>query len=257
MSEQPFWHVSSTALATSAELGELAPALAKAQSAIKGAVKDSANPFFKSTYADLDSVWGACREPLTTNGLAVVQSPRAEGPVVYVDTMLLHSSGQWIRGSLSVRAKDESPQAVGSCITYLRRYALQSFVGVAPEDDDGEAAMERGPEPEHVTQLRESLKQTPRRQSAPAESEPESDGIGPRVKYTKIAKEGVNDKGNWTLYAVGLTDGREGTTFSKSIYSAAKDLMEHGRVVTAKFQGKSLLAIAPQEIADSRDEAPF
>lgn len=157
---------------TSPEVNELATAMAKAQSAIKGAVKDSANPFFKSTYADLDSVWDACREPLTSNGLAIVQSPRSDGAVVYVDTMLLHSSGQWIRGSLSVRAKDESPQAVGSCITYLRRYALQSFAGVAPEDDDAEGATERQRESsttaEPVTdspiaqQLRASLNQ-PRR----------------------------------------------------------------------------------------------
>lgn len=124
----------------SEEIHEIAAALAKAQGAITGAVKDSANPFFKSKYADLASVWDACRKPLSDNGLSVIQSPEADGVRVTVETLLLHSSGQWFRNSLSVSAKEDSPQAIGSAITYLRRYVLQSFAGVAPEDDDGEAA---------------------------------------------------------------------------------------------------------------------
>lgn len=127
-------------MTTSDAINEIAAALAKAQGQMSGAVKDAANPFFKSKYADLASVWDACRHPLTANGLAVVQSPSVEGMRVSVDTLLTHTSGQWMRGTVSVTAKEDSPQAVGSCITYLRRYALQSFVGVAPEDDDAEAA---------------------------------------------------------------------------------------------------------------------
>lgn len=129
---------------TSESLNELSAALAKAQGQMSGAVKDSANPFFKSKYADLASVWDACRDALSKNGLALVQSPEVDGLRVSVDTLLTHTSGQWIKGTVSVSAKEDSPQAVGSCITYLRRYALQSFVGVAPEDDDAEAAHGRG-----------------------------------------------------------------------------------------------------------------
>jgi hypothetical protein len=124
----------------SEHVNELAAALAKAQGQIEGAVKDSANPFFKSKYADLQSVWAACRKPLSDNGLSVLQSPSTDGMRVSLETMLLHSSGQWVKGVVSVTAKEDSPQAVGSCITYLKRYALQSFAGVAPEDDDAEAA---------------------------------------------------------------------------------------------------------------------
>ena len=113
---------------------ELATALAKAQGAMEGAIRESSNPFFKSKYADLKSVWGACRGPLTTHGLSVVQSPSTDGVKVSVETLLLHQSGQWIKGTVSVSAKEDSPQAIGSCISYLKRYALQSFVGVAPED---------------------------------------------------------------------------------------------------------------------------
>jgi hypothetical protein len=127
----------------SVELNELAPALAKAQSVIKGAVKDAANPFFKSRYADLASVWDACREALTVNGLSVVQTCAGDAEVCQVTTMLLHSSGQWIRDTLTMKPKDNTPQGVGSTITYARRYALAAIAGVAPEDDDGEAAQGR------------------------------------------------------------------------------------------------------------------
>jgi ERF superfamily len=129
---------------TSETINEIATALSKAQGEMGGAVKDSANPFFKSKYADLASVWDACRGPLAKHGLAIVQSPSADGLRVSVDTLLTHTSGQWMRGTVSVNAKEDSPQAVGSAITYLRRYALQSFAGVAPEDDDAEAAHGRG-----------------------------------------------------------------------------------------------------------------
>lgn len=131
-------------MTTSESINEIAGALAKAQAEMGGAVKDSANPFFKSKYADLSSVREAVNGPLTKHGIAVVQSPSTGGAVVSVATMLVHTSGQWIRGEVSCTAKDDSPQAVGSAITYLRRYALQSFAGVAPEDDDAEAAQGRG-----------------------------------------------------------------------------------------------------------------
>jgi len=124
----------------SAQIDELSTALSKAQGLIEGAKQDAADPFFKSKYADLASVWDACRAALAVNGLAVIQSPAAEGTRVSVDTLLTHSSGQWVSGTVSVTAKEDSPQAIGSAITYLRRYALQSFVGVAPEDDDANAA---------------------------------------------------------------------------------------------------------------------
>lgn len=135
---------------TSEQINELAAALSKAQGEMGGAVKESANPFFKSKYADLASVRDAVREPFAKNGLSVVQSPSAEGARVCVETLLLHASGQWIRGTVSTTAKDETPQSVGSAITYLRRYALQSFAGVAPEDDDAEAAQGRGAKPSTV-----------------------------------------------------------------------------------------------------------
>jgi hypothetical protein len=126
-------------------INEIATALAKAQGAIKNAKKDSANPFFKSTYADLASVAEACRPQLAANGIAVVQAPSTgDDGRVSVETMLVHSSGQWMSETVSVKPKDDGAQALGSVITYLRRYSLAAFAGVAPEDDDGNAAVGHG-----------------------------------------------------------------------------------------------------------------
>ena len=127
----------------SASIGALAAALAKAQGEIKGAIKDSANPFFKSKYADLTSVKDACQEALTKYGIAVIQGPRANGAQVIVTTMLAHESGEWVSEEFSAHAKDDSPQSVMACVTYLRRGGLAAMVGVAPEDDDGESAQPR------------------------------------------------------------------------------------------------------------------
>ncbi len=121
-------------------IGALAGALSKAQAEIRGAIKDTANPFFKSKYADLSSVWEACREQLTKNGLSVVQTNKAGDGRVIVETILMHTSGEWISGELDMKPVKDDPQGIGSAITYARRYALAAIVGVAPEDDDGNAA---------------------------------------------------------------------------------------------------------------------
>ena len=125
------------------QINELATALSKAQGKITGALKDSSNPFFKTKYADLASVWDACREQLSANGLAVVQTLSNDAENIVVITTLTHSSGQWMRGSLAVKPVKSDPQGIGSAITYARRYALAAIVGVAQIDDDAEAAMGR------------------------------------------------------------------------------------------------------------------
>jgi hypothetical protein len=121
----------------------LATALALAQSEIEGASKDRENPHFRSRYADLASCWEACRKPLSKYGLSIVQLPKAEGAAVTVTTLLLHKSGEFIGESFTVTAMDSKPQSVGSALTYARRYGLSAVVGIAPEDDDAEAAQGR------------------------------------------------------------------------------------------------------------------
>ena len=136
---------------TSDAVNELATALASAQSSMGPAIKGARNPHFRSSYADLSSVVEAIREPFTANGLAWVQAPAldVEQNVVTVTTRILHTSGQWVEAEVSAvpgrgKGADLSPQSVGSCITYLRRYGLQALAGVPSADDDGEAAMGRG-----------------------------------------------------------------------------------------------------------------
>jgi hypothetical protein len=127
------------------QLAQLGAALALAQNEIEAASKDSLNPHFKSRYADLASVWEACRKALCKNGLAVLQPISGDGSQrVTVTTILLHKSGEWIAGDLTLAAAQATPQAIGSAITYGRRYGLAAMVGVAPDDDDGEAAEGRG-----------------------------------------------------------------------------------------------------------------
>ena len=128
-------------------MSELAKALHKAQGQIDGAKKDSANPHFKSKYADLTSVWDACREALQKHGLSVVQFGRtSEGGAVLV-TRLLHTSGEFVEGEIPLLNSKGDMQGLGSALTYARRYGLAAMVGVCPEDDDANAASEKPAKP--------------------------------------------------------------------------------------------------------------
>ena len=129
---------------SSATVKELATALAIVQGQLTFAKKDSKNPFFKSNYADLESVWDACRELLSANGLAIMQFPGD-----YVDgnmtltTVMTHSSGEWVAQNMSLPVSKPDAQGAGSAITYMRRYALAAIVGVVQADDDGNSASEK------------------------------------------------------------------------------------------------------------------
>lgn len=129
----------------SPDLGKFFAAVAKAQGEIGGAKKDSTNPHFKSKYADLASARDAVQEPLSKNGLALIQWPRTVDGGVEIETYLGHSSGQFMSGVLWMPCAKMDAHGVGSAITYGRRYALMAVCGVAPEDDDGNAATQGAP----------------------------------------------------------------------------------------------------------------
>jgi hypothetical protein len=126
----------------SAEIKDLAMAIVAAQAMMKPAIKDSTNPFFKSKYADLSSVWTAL-QPFNASGIAITQHPM-ESPAghITIDTQLTHNgTGQWMRSRLTMPVAKNDPQGFGSAITYARRYALGCMTGlVTEEDDDGNAA---------------------------------------------------------------------------------------------------------------------
>lgn len=125
----------------SESIKELASALSKAQGMMGPAKKDSVNPFFKSVYSDLASVINAIRDPLSSNGLSYTQDPGVEDTGwVYVETTLMHESGEWKSSMLRMMPTKSDPQGIGSCITYIKRYSLQAILGVPSDDDDGNAA---------------------------------------------------------------------------------------------------------------------
>jgi hypothetical protein len=132
---------------SSESLEKLSLALCAAQGAMGGAVKGSANPFFKSSYADLTSVIKAIKQPCFDNGLSYVQLPHRDGNSIGVVTRLMHTSGQWLEHEFTLPMVKGDPQAAGSAITYARRYALQALFGIPAVDDDGESAMIRGDKP--------------------------------------------------------------------------------------------------------------
>jgi hypothetical protein len=135
-------------IAQSESIGALAAALAAAQGEIENAGKNAANPHFKSRYADLAEILNTVRPVLSRHGIAVIQSPSFEQGETQITTLLMHTSGEWVRGTCGAPTAKMDPQGVGSACTYLRRYSLAAFCGIAQEDDDANAASgRRAPEP--------------------------------------------------------------------------------------------------------------
>lgn len=133
----------------SESIASLGKALAKAQGEVENASKASVNPHFKSKYADLAEVLNTVRPVFASCGLSFVQMPSFLDGVVSVETMLVHESGEWISETASSPITKQDAQGVGSAITYLRRYSLAAFAGIAQEDDDANASVGK-PQPKQV-----------------------------------------------------------------------------------------------------------
>jgi hypothetical protein len=119
----------------------IATALVKAQKAFGPALKTSTNPHFKSRYADLSACVEAVMGGLNDNGIALVQQLHEAEHGVTVETVFIHESGEMLNcGKLFVPATKQDAQGFGSALTYARRYSLMAACGIAPEDDDGNAA---------------------------------------------------------------------------------------------------------------------
>jgi len=139
---------------------ELSKALSTFQGKITGVKKDSVNPFFKSKYASLDTIWDTIRKPLSDNGLSVCQTLDNESGINMLDTTLMHTSGEWISGSMILNPVKDDPQGLGSAISYGRRYSLSAILGiVADEDDDGNVATK--PELKKTTTVKETTTSKP------------------------------------------------------------------------------------------------
>lgn len=126
---------------------KIAPAFIQAKKEFAPAMKDKTNPAFRSKYADLGACLEAVEDALLNNDIALYQQTFDDATGVTVETVLLHSSGEEIRGGkLHVPAAKQDPQGYGSALTYARRYSLMAACGIAPEDDDGNAASQHKPQ---------------------------------------------------------------------------------------------------------------
>lgn len=122
---------------------KLFEALAKMQGALDNATKSSDNPYFKSKYADLAQCLQTAKKPMADNGLSISQHCTFDGQFVQCVTILGHSSGQMMISTLMIPVSKKDAQGIGSSITYARRYALSSIIGLTQKDDDGEGSVGR------------------------------------------------------------------------------------------------------------------
>lgn len=271
-------------MTSSEQINELAAALSKAQGAMKNAPKDTENPFFRSRYADLASVWDACRKPLTDQGLSIIQVPevtfggepefesyrtktgderwRAKViTTVNVRTRLLHTSGQWIDDDIKAVLPSGDPQSIGSAITYLRRYALSAMVGVAPEDDDAEAATARP----NGTGYSES-NQTPAGHVRPStHSSLPAAPAGPSTDpnggiYVRHIEHIPTRKANVTRHEITLSTGEVVATIKDGLSKLAEQACRDERPVEVETKrtqyGVDLVSLKYADDAGEADEAP-
>lgn len=168
----------------SEKIDQLAAALHKAQAAAEGVVKDATNPHFRNRYASLEAVIETARPALQESGIAFTQAPGAivEG-AIEITTMLLHTSGQWMRSTLHVPLGKRDAQGVGSAITYGCRYSLMATLGLPPVDDDGEEATKPAPPP--------ARRQQARYEADDGQNDADSAVEGSRERYVKECQQRI------------------------------------------------------------------
>ena len=135
----------------SESIAAISQAIAKAQHDVENASKNAKNPHFKSKYADLAELLNTVRPVFSSHGLAIVQMPSFVDGIASVETLISHSSGEWISSICSAPVSKQDAQGVGSAITYLRRYSLAAMCGIAQEDDDANSAVGHAPQPQAQT----------------------------------------------------------------------------------------------------------
>jgi len=243
----------------SEKVENLFTALNAAQAVMSGAKKDAENPHLRSKYADLASVWDACRGPLTSNGLAVIQMPSSDGPEVTVTTLLTHKSGEWIASDLTLTSDKNTPQGAGSAITYARRYGLSAMAGIAPEDDDGNEAEGRNKKTGSREQQQEVANRKLGRPSGPPETPvEESTQKGPQavsttkdgvfLAQTKAFKDSLQEPlYRYVLKRAGYEKSNEAVTPEQKS-SLLKKLAAAQKVATVAKNGEFMPNLMPAEV---------
>lgn len=246
----------------SESISNLCAALALAQSEIVNPAKDTLNPFFRSRYSSLAACWDACRGPLSKNGLSVAQFPLADVNKITVITMLMHKTGEWMRSALTMTVPDATPQSIGSAITYAKRYAICSIVGLAPEDSDDDGAAASGtvaPKEKSKAQERPGFStgipvaQHEAEQAAKAKQAiPQVDhgDFEDLVTSAVIVKEGKDQKGDpWVLYHVSTKSHGRFSTFDSTVFEEARLAATMGVAVMIRTEvttkGPKVLGFSP------------
>ena len=203
---------------SSQSLTSLAPALVKAQKSMQAAVKDSNNPFFKSKYADLNSVMDAVKGPLHDNGLCFIQACHEHDKAIGVETIIIHESGEWLSGGeVVLPALKEDPQGYASSMTYCRRYSLSSVTGIGAEDDDGNAASQPQQQRQWGNDTRpQATRNTKERYSAPASAPPQTDSFSEPDPFADEVPDGAKQQQSAATAPLACTGC--GKTLTKSQY---------------------------------------
>ena len=211
----------------SESLKELAKALSKAQAEFTVAVKDSTNPHYRSKYADFTSVKEASQPALNANGLSVIQTPSGGPDNPALTTMLLHTSGEWIKDTYSLPVVKKDPQAFGSGITYARRYAWAAILGLATEeDDDGNKASE----PSKTVAPKVEILGGRELEQYHAEEKAASDGAKIETNiWATLIKKMVDDKEVTRADITGLNMGRVADHQALSNWTVLKEM--HARLL--------------------------
>jgi len=188
---------------------KISAALVAAQKAFGPALKTSINPHYKSKYCSLDACIEAVIDGLHANGIALIQRPQPCESGVMIETLFVHESGESLSGgTLHVPAQKNDPQGYGSALTYARRYSLCAACGIAPEDDDGNAASK--PTRAKATPSTESLT------------------VIEAVTITSITeREGETNGKKWKAYFI-EAGGKKCGTFSGTLASQATDAKDNG-----------------------------
>lgn len=195
---------------------EMIAALIEVQRELKPAVKDAQNPHFKSAYADLGSVYEACRDALAKHGFAWTCETELGDPVI-LHSLLIHKSGEEISMSLPLLNTKKDMQGLGSALTYARRYSLMSLVGICPEDDDGNGASGKSTPPQQ--------RQTPPAPKAPENRPSTKNTAGDWEKKPGWEKELCTEAQRKKLWAMAQEAGFNQATL--------KELIGHSMGVTS------------------------
>lgn len=200
-------------------IAHIAPAFIKAKREFGPALKDKSNPAYRSKYADLGACLEAVEEPLLNHGIAIMQETFMDDTGVTVETVFIHESGETIRGGkLHVPAAKHDPQGYGSALTYARRYSLMAACGIAPEDDDGNAASARPAPPKAAAAPRPKQEAQPKPELPPVTKEMIATHISAMEATTTLPALQEAFKAAWRI--------TQGSPEVKKSYDKFKTIME-------------------------------